>query len=121
MPRKIEDREWVKNGFVFRCDGIGYTVTSMGGTACIGPVDAEGNALGDVFKPPETTPSVADTISKLPTNGNLLTIGNQGSFETLNNDEKPKHPGGRPRIEAGKEMSKTTKWRREKDLQGVLF
>ena len=39
---------WGKNGFVFICDGRGYCVTPLGGTVCIGQVDAEGNVLDDV-------------------------------------------------------------------------
>lgn len=113
--------KWVQNNYVFICDDIGYTVTPMGGTACIGPVDEEGNALEDVYKPIESPQTLEDSVSKLLPNGIILTDEISGSFETLKTDEKSKHPGGRHRIPDDGEMSKVTKWRRRKELQGVLF
>ena len=107
---------------VFICDDIGYTVTPFGGTACIGPVDAEGNALENVYKLPETNPATSDIVLKQGTNTIPLTTNNLGSFETSIIDKKPKHPGGRPRKTCN-DVSRTTKWRRQRDeeLQGVLF
>ena len=114
--------KWVKNNLVFICDGIGYTVTPALGTACIGPVDVEGNALGDVFKPPETPLADVDVVLKQGGDDNILTDDFLGSFETLNSDKKSKHPGGRPRKDEFEEKSRTTKWRRLKEeTQGVLL
>lgn len=112
--------KWVKNDYVFICDGKGYCTTPSGGTVCIGPVDDEGNALENFFKPAERASDGEDVVSKLSPNDNLLTDENSGSFETPEIEEKPKHPGGRPR-KTDDDLSRSTKWRRQKEMQGVLF
>lgn len=93
-------------------DGVGFGVTKDGFTFCAGQVrevtaDRHQNYRDNkevVSKPP---------ISSLPS-GNHLHAQNNGGFETF------KNLGGRPR-KKDNEISRTTRWRRKKELQGVLL
>lgn len=123
---------WSPDGQVFIHYGKGYTVAPNLATVCIGPVNADGKPLEDVFKPPgyisDTAPEPPDNspaqkkgVAKLQ---DMETVGvndsqiqNGGSFAT----SKTKHPGGRPKKEGA--VHRTTAWRRQKAQveQGVLL
>lgn len=125
------DDSWSPDGQVFIHYGKGYVVAPNLATICIGPVDADGKPLENVFKPPkqaedispdtpEKPPAPQKGVSKLMDMETVGVNGSQtqsgGSFET----SKTKHPGGRPKKPDN--YSRITRWRRKKEAeQGVLL
>lgn len=96
-------------------DGLGFGVNKKGLTVCIGPVDINGNPLSDAH---QTTPASKNGVSKPLTDKEskalLLQAQNNEGFETS------KNVGGRPRKSDDK-ISRTTRWRRQNEKQGVLL
>ena len=105
--KTIKDN-WTDDGSIFVCDGLKYGIAPGGETVCQGPAE----------KAPEKPPDGKKSVTKLSTKGN-------GQGKTLQAQEKGimlhKKKGGRPRKPAGEVITRQTKWRRQKELQGQLL
>ena len=113
---ETESRDrWVKNDMVFICDGIGYCVTPLGGTVCIGPVDDDGNPLADdALTAPVSVQAAVEVVTKIDDVINITDKDNGGILL------QPKKRG-RPR-KTGDDISRMTTWRRQQEeKQGVLI
>lgn len=95
--------------------GLGFGVTKEGYTVCIGPVDINGDPLPDGY---DTHRILKTEVLKQPESIKPLSINiqahNNRGYETT------KNVGGRPRKPDDK-ISRVTRWRREKEKQGVLL
>ena len=111
---------WVKNDMVFICDGQGFTVSPLGLTVCIGPVDDGGNPLEDIYKPPETAQDEEEAVTKIADNGILPPADSQNGETGIMLQEKKR---GRPRKGPEESVTRMTEYRhrKEKEKQGVLL
>lgn len=115
MTEKRETDFWTPDNMTFVTGGQGYCVGPHGGTVCIGPVDNTGKPISNALV---SVQDAREVVSKLPDNEIIQGI-NIHAQETTSFETFLKHPGGRPRKSG--EVSRATKWRREKELQGVLI
>lgn len=90
-----------------------YNVTKTGGTVCLGPVGAPGDAV--------LTPSTDDSIGEIAVSKLVQVVNVVSSTPAIQNGGVMKHPGGRPRKEKGGEMSRVTAWRRRKEEQQAVM
>ncbi len=109
--QKISRDFWTADGQTFVTSGIGFCVAKDGVTVSIGKVDD----LGKPYSATETAENKEITVSKLPTEENLLPKPLPSVNEVV-----LKHGGGRPR-KALEVAGRVTKWRREKEKQAVLL
>lgn len=97
--------QWLKNNMMYRDEfSNGWCVSPTGGNVMVGKVDSAGNLL--VENPPEVVSKLENDITITPDN---IQAVKDDSYET------PKHPGGRPRKEEN--ISRVTRWRREREKQ----
>lgn len=110
---KNERGDWAKNDGVFICDGIGYSVTPLGGTVCIGPVNADGSPREVVSSAPVSVSVAEKGVTKIKSD---VTVRDKLPEGILLQPKKR----GRPR-KIDDDISRMTAWRRkQEEKQGVL-